>query len=243
MIKTTKGTPVHLVAKYCGMVYGHDREELPQWRKVIAHTDAGCGGVAILSYESGELFIVLRGTDDLGDWWKHNLRVLPKSYGDVLVHRGFRDAGVAAVTDLLSQVSPAVRAVYRTVFCGHSLGGAAAVVASISEANPHGNYEIVTFGAPRALFPSARRLVQATAKQVLLFGHESDIVFRCPPSLIGYRHASDVSFINRAGDVVHGSSAAGRKLDALRGYWVDITNGEFDALSDHAIRVYEDALK
>jgi len=43
--------------------------------------------------------------------------------------------------------------------------------------------------------------------------------------------------------VIHDSSVVGRKLDALKGYWEDITNGEFDALSDHAIRVYEDALR
>lgn len=242
MYTTKRGTPAHLVAKYCDMAYGNDRK-LSGWKKVVAKTEKGCGGVLILSYETNELFVALRGTDSVSDWWRHNLRVAPKRVGDVLVHRGFYEAGNEAVSDLLDGVSESIKLLFRIVYCGHSLGGASAIAAAASRVSPMNSYELVTFGAPRALFPAARALVRATSKQTLQFGNESDIVFRVPPYLTGYRHAGDIKFISRSGKVIDESSPLVRKVDALKGLWGDVTNLRFDTVADHSIRRYEEALK
>ena len=155
------------------------------------------GGTEGFVAESPEMVILaFRGTTDKVDW-RTNLKarnpktVLVKGRPPVCVHEGFLlayEAVEAEVERLLADVKN--KPIYIT---GHSLGGAVAVVATMSLARD----EIAacyTFGSPRVGDRSFDEYVKAPHYRVV---NGLDAVPLVPFSLMRYSHGGDPRFIRK----------------------------------------------
>jgi hypothetical protein len=96
----------------------------------------------------GTIFVVFRGTRDIGDGLDSiDVRQTPFCSDGVRVHTGFHRQFTQIVQDLEAYLE--MESSNKTiVFCGHSLGGAIATLASVYFANKYWVH-CYTFGSPR----------------------------------------------------------------------------------------------
>jgi triacylglycerol lipase len=150
------------------------------------------------------------------------------------VHGGFK----REVDDLWPMLEAALTGIEKSVwFCGHSLGGAMAVISAIRcvrsrlVVNPK---SVFTFGSPRV---GDRRYVRSVALCHYRWVNNNDIVTRVPPVWLGYRHAGEEIYMDYRGrirDLRYGAKRRDRWLGFLRG----IRRGRIDHFSDHSIHRY-----
>ena len=127
-----------------------------------------------------------RGTDP-DDWAALfiplNLRPAIES-GDAMGHEGFQ----RALNVVWPEVEAALPPGMPLLICGHSLGGALALLAAsrLAARSPR----VCTFGAPRVGNEAwGRRLLEATGNQVVRYVNEEDIIASVPSRRLGYAHA------------------------------------------------------
>ena len=126
-------------------------------------------------------------------------------------------------------------------FCGHSIGGALAVICasrcllSYIKSEP---VELHTFGSPRV----GNRLYSnhATLKH-FRWVNNNDLVPRLPPSLLGYAHSGTELYLNYLGQVRQ-LSGWRRIVDRAQGSYRSLLRWKIDQLSDHSIIEYIDAV-
>jgi hypothetical protein len=150
---------------------------------------AGAGTQGYLAVNQHHAVIAFRGTEpgDFRDLLINLKLFLAPEAGEAKVHSGFQTA--------LNQVWPLVEALLRLLppdlpllFCGHSLGGALAMLAAsrLSARTP----KVYTYGGPRVGNPAwGQRLLSATNKQVFRNVNEEDIIASVPARRLGYAHA------------------------------------------------------
>lgn len=150
------------------------------------------------------------------------------------VHRGFK----REVDDLWPMLETALVDNDQPLwFCGHSLGGAMAMICagrcflSHIDSNPDG---LFTFGSPRV---GDKRYINFVKLDHYRFVNNNDIVTRVPPRWMGYRHNGQEIYIDRNGNLGQLGILMKRR-DRWHGFWRTLTRFKIDHFSDHLIHNY-----
>ena len=189
---------------------------------------------------------VFRGTDELADWWD-NINAVSGTGPFGAVHQGFQGA--------MLDVWPAMRAELRGFrkkhgahplwLTGHSLGGAMATLAAaqlIRADEPF--YGVYTFGQPRCGDREFARVFNIEAKsRFFRFQNNNDIVTRVPARIVGYSHVGTFIYIGSDGRLDTDIGWWYRFLDSVRGAVDDLGEKGIDAVEDHGMEEYLDAIR
>lgn len=176
--------------------------------------------------------IAFRGTErNLRDWIG-NLKVAPTDSPVGRVHLGFWQAYQDVESELLSQLRLCNASQKTLWICGHSLGGALAVLAGASLRSHYRIAGVYTYGQPKL---HVNRLADIYASDLpnryVRFVYKNDIVPRIPP---GYSHFGQLLRFDNEADLsasrmhVLGSSATISADDVADHN--ELTKSEFDAL-------------
>lgn len=215
--------------------------DLPVEAKMV---DCG-GGTQVLF--AGR-FVAFRGTDELADvaddlgCLARPVSGLIRAWGRAPAwHRGFERAWKCAEPFVSAYVRPSAPGGYRgsgpIVYCGHSLGGAIAMLAAAHSPYP---VDVVTFGAPRTGNATAINRAQNRAVTMARFVMNSDIVPRLPPASSGLVHPSrGFYYIDCDGTIHESPSWAFCVADRVRGR---LRGGVLDSFRDHSMDGYVAAL-
>ena len=186
------------------------------------------------------LVVVVRGTEadesedifsDLNLW-----QTKSKTHGGV--HEGFYKDADEIIQPVSHYVNDISRHTKKIWFCGHSLGGAIAVVlASRFHMRVATCY---TYGQPRV---GNKKWAKHQRFSCNRYVNNNDIVPRLPPIWLCYRHYGELHYINYYGNI-RNLSAWQRLKDMLRGYARAWSKFEcFDSLRDHGIACYVKQLR
>jgi len=142
----------------------------------VDHAGTQCLVVAAAAAPAPFVVAAFRGTDEVRDWLT-NLHAVPARWAHGgRVHRGFRQALGHALRPLRALLATQAAAGAPLVLCGHSLGGALALLA----APVFGARTVRTFGAPRAGDGAFAATLQGV--DVAQFATEHDVVPHLPPA-------------------------------------------------------------
>ena len=156
------------------------------------------------------------------------------------VHAGF----ARALGKVWPQIEPWLQGhPGRSLYTGHSLGAALATLAA-SLRRPA---RLIAFGSPLVGDGAFRETLAGAA--IDRYVDCCDLVCRIPPEELGFRHVAFPTYIDRAGNVRTGVSAAeviGDQIDARAEYWAQYAwkagNVKNRDLADHAPLNYVSAL-
>lgn len=176
-----------------GLAYQEIQPRLPG--EEMAVIDDGVSGMQCYVRRRPQgVSITFRGSNSAKDW-RTNLTFWKKTipYGNTLspirVHAGFLKAYKSpAVRDVLhSLMTPEVSRVH---ICGHSQGGALAILCAVDlQYNfPEKEYVVMSFGSPRVGNRAFAKSYNKRVFQTLRVENGNDIVTKVPPALWGYRH-------------------------------------------------------
>lgn len=154
------------------------------------------------------IVVSFRGTlgPDLNNWVT-NLKFLKTTFtsrnGVVpgKLHAGFAN-GYAYMAPQVRKLIDLGRSKYpnaRLIFLGHSLGGALATVAAADHIGLSGMKSIYTFGAPRVGDQTFVSWINAKIPDNIRVTHNTDIVPKVPPRMLGFLHAGREVFLNAPG--------------------------------------------
>lgn len=154
------------------------------------------------------------------------------------VHQGFKDE----VDDLWPMLETALIHNDQPLhFCGHSLGGAMATICagrcflSHIDTNPS---ELFTYGSPRV---GDNQYINYVHLNHFRYVNNNDIVTRVPPPWLGFRHAGDMVYLNRNGEIKKYGHVATRR-DRWKGFFRGIGRWKIDHFSDHSIHQYIESI-
>lgn len=152
--------------------------------------DYGCAYIT-----PGTVYIAIRGSDDWDDW-KSNFKLIGRAnwYG-MAVHRGFERPARGMEKRVLEIIS--LHADKRIVFCGHSRGGAIALLLAIA-AEQHFKEQViqcVTYGQPRV--STETQIRDRFYGEYIRVQNGSDVVARWPK--IGFSHAGTCLYLTNRG--------------------------------------------
>lgn len=192
-------------------------------------------GVTVAIVAKGEKqYVVFRGTNDILDWLR-NLHVSkteawPEIQGKV--HAGFYTGWYEVRDWVLNNLDSE----QEIVFCGHSLGGALAVVGAVDVGRSFPVHtSSITFAAPRVgntvFAKSVKRLTPGKHTRVVLPG---DVVPRIPSVLRGFRHAGDLIYLTKDAQRVTNPS--------LWRKWLHVIANWRGVLKAHSMKTYSDRL-
>jgi len=169
-------------------------------------------------------YIVFRGTNSVADWI-FNLTAVPAYYNGRWSHAGFSAAHKSVWKRIRRFLSPNKK----TVFIGHSLGGALAELSAWA-CRDFTDVSLVTFGKPNVFVRGSKK--QMNHKDQISYVSGSDVVARIPK--IGYAPDAnqDLIYFDNWGQVLFNPS---------RGY-IKNDFGLGDSLSDHSMKSYKQLL-
>jgi hypothetical protein len=189
-----KASPVD----FAMLAYAQDGEAPMGWNGVQSRLAAlsytaepigdwtGPGTQGYVARNEAQAVLAFRGTEP-NDWADlfTSLTLLPATEsGAAKVHEGFQKA----LTEVWPQVEAKLPLNLPLTICGHSLGGALALLsgAKLSARTPR----VYTYGTPRVGNKEwGQRLLAATNKQVFRYVNEEDIIASVPARRLGYAHA------------------------------------------------------
>lgn len=199
------------------------------------------GPQAFVFANEHDVVVVVRGTEPQ-EW--SDIRDDANAIADLAettgrVHRGFRREA--------DELWPQIRAELARVnhddsrdlwFCGHSLGGAVAMICALRCAvarDIRGPAELYTYGSPRIGNKDYVRHAHVTHRRWV---HNNDIVTRVPPRSLGYSHADPFLYIDGRGRWNPALTAAGIARDRRAAFWHGVRRARIDSLGDHLISGY-----
>lgn len=149
------------------------------------------------------------------------------------VHEGFKnqfDSVCGKIDDVCSRAE-------RIVFCGHSLGGALATLASLHFAykNLGANVSCVTFGSPRVGDVNFVRLFDHKIKMSLRYVNDNDPV-PCLPTSWRYKHVKGLRWLNQ--DIIQKEIKVWRFYRFLKNTFLNTFGYGYNALNDHSCSTY-----
>lgn len=156
---------------------------------------------AVLGRWNNDVVIAFRGTEDkLSDWWTDTRGALvPNSGGVGRIHQGFKSAADSVHSHIVRFIKNVAVSKSRLFICGHSFGGALAVVTAgrlAADASLPKIRGVFTYGAPRVGdtdYVTAYRQTSA-GKSVNMWTAAGDPVARVAPYSFDYRHAAGKQF-------------------------------------------------
>ena len=193
-------------------------------------------------FGAGKIVVACRGTepsqfaDVLADLKTIPVRHERQGY----VHSGFKEETDKVYPGILKAVLAGRKKEEKVYVCGHSLGGAMAVL--VAEQLCHDKIpveELKTFGQPRVGTRKFRRHLEGCKiGSYHRYVNNNDIVPRVPPSTFGFIHGGKLMYINSFGNI-RPSTLWQRLKDAMRGFWDAIKQFKFfDFVADHAMPNY-----
>jgi hypothetical protein len=166
---------------------------------VVEISDEETSTQAFIAEDANTVFLVFRGTEDARDV-KTDLRFLKtETFSDFTLHRGFWEAW-RSIADVVAreilQIKMEMTADHRPqkniVYCGHSLGGALASIASAA----HKPDKCITFGAPPAGGRAFKAHTDALPTEFIRYVHDADPVPRLLKWNPFYRQTGQLRFID-----------------------------------------------
>ena len=199
---------------------------------------------AVVEHET-YLALVFRGTDEGADWID-NLNAFPDQALFGAFHRGFLHSVLDIWDPLFEQYSVLNRQEPRGLFItGHSLGGAMATVASsILIHQDEAFTSTYTFGQPRTVTRDTSRVYNVEAKgKTFRFQNNNDIVTRAPARVMGYSHVGTSLYITQQGRIHQDPGRWLQFLDRTIGAMESLKEKGLDAVEDHGMNHYLDAVR
>ncbi|WP_296809994.1 lipase family protein [Thiocapsa sp.] len=191
-----------------------------------------------------------RGSDEMRDWLD-NVNAFPTRILFGEFHRGF-----ARSTDdvweplferyLVGRQADRAAGRPRPIFLvGHSLGGAMATVAAAKLLHVDLPFtSVYTFGQPRAMTLETARIFNNEARdRFFRFQNNGDIVTRVPSRLMGYSHVGICLYIAQDKRIHDDIGLWFRFLDTVGGAVEAASAIRLDAVEDHAMIDYLDAIR
>ncbi len=212
--------------------------------------------------KDGEVLVAFRGTEkNLSDWTTDaKLKLVPfETAGksmlptDLRVHEGFQSALDSVWGPLKDKLLKLAEENKRCVsFCGHSLGGALAVLAAArwrAEQMEEGALPgktlalkaIHTIGQPRVGNEAfATKVMEFAAGNYTRAVNHWDIVPKLPPVSLGYTHSGQLHYFAEDGSASLDPSFASRLLDLTLGNWVAEAKIQSELIARHTSTQYGD---
>ena len=150
--------------------------------------------------------VCFRGTQSLHDWL-FNLSAVPVPYAGRLCHGGF----VAAHLSVWRKIKQHLHPKKRTLFCGHSLGGALAELSAAKLTGKHPNLNLVAFGKPNTFFKGFKRPMELDNQISCVCG--SDLVATIPRFFYGPSKSQTMLYFANSGQDYINPDKAFRKKD------------------------------
>lgn len=209
----------------------------------VTGADSDSAQAALIEHEA-YLCLAFRGTDELADWLD-NLDAFPVHRLFGAFHRGFWNALEDVWPPLEAHLRRLQRARPRPVFLtGHSLGGAMATLAAarfVHEDKPFTS--VYTFGQPRAMSREAARIFNAECKsRFFRFCNNNDLVTRVPARMMGYSHVGCCLYITEDGEIQRDPGFWFRFVDHVEGALEALRERGIDAIEDHVLDRYLEAV-
>jgi triacylglycerol lipase len=199
------------------------------------------GPQAFVFANDHDVVVVVRGTEP-HEW--SDIRADANAIADLAettgrVHRGFRQEADELWPQIRAEL-PAVNAddSRDLWFCGHSLGGAVAMICALRcavDRDIRGPAELYTYGSPRIGNKDYVRHARLTHRRWV---HNNDIVTRVPPRSLGFSHADPFQYIDGKGRWNPALTAAGIARDRRAAFWHGVRRRRLDSLGDHRISGY-----
>lgn len=204
-----------VAAGFCRAAY-MEPEQFSEYVGVAAcHIYGPEYGADVYVFETAKFnWVVFRGTDledynfrDLFTALKFSRERVEGGSQKLGLHRGMFEAW-REVSDLVGEEILHLRLTQRhedgevkpTVYCGHSLGGAMAGMAAVTQGADY----LITFGSPRWCGSNMKPLLEGIDARRYVY--ESDWCPRVPFGL-GYRHVGQLHYLTRDGVVLKDASA------------------------------------
>ncbi len=151
----------------------------------------------------------------------------------------FHDGFYTAFKSMENEIMRALKKMRVPIYlCGHSLGGAIAIMAAINLPNTDRFGACYTFGSPRIC--DLKEVIYFYKVPVYRVVHSNDVVPALPPFCFGYSQIGDIRFINDLNEIIPGSAAVFIRIGVqLRAVF---TLAFKTLISDHAIASYSEIL-
>jgi len=186
------------------------------------------------------LMVCFRGTESKLDIWADlnitkeifKLDNLPEEVWPE-VHEGF----LTQFNSIKDKIDDACSNAENIVFCGHSLGGALATLASLHYAYKHLNTSVscVTFGSPRVGDYEFKRLFDHKIKMSLRYVNDNDPI-PCLPTSWRYKHVKGLRWLNQ--DIIQKEIKVWRFYRFLKNTFLNTFGYGYNAVEDHSCSNY-----
>lgn len=198
------------------------------------------GAQAYVMSDKDDVLIACRGTEptQLNDVVA-DLKMFPvPHHKGGRVHRGFYGEYQKVIPGIKEALTKHNKSGKKTVWvCGHSLGGAMAVLVA-AELQPNGGLH--TFGQPRVGNAEFLKCL----KDILYYRYRNnnDIVTAVPPSWLFFKHGGVLRYINTYGNI-RPATYWQRFKDKMRGHWLALKSFNLaDGFADHSMGLYHEYL-
>ena len=156
------------------------------------------------------------------------------------VHRGFYSYANNIYPQILVEIKKNRKKEQDVYVCGHSLGGAMAVIIAeqlVADGIPV--KELRTFGQPRVGTPAyCKHLDTCGIGEYKRYVNNNDIVPKVPPNFLMFRHAGELMYINYYGQI-RKCTVWQRTKDQFRGLFKAMSKFQlFDFVMDHGMPYY-----
>lgn len=156
------------------------------------------------------------------------------------VHRGFYTYANKVYSQILDEVVKGRKKDQDVYVCGHSLGGAMAVIIAeqlVADGVPV--KELRTFGQPRVGTSGyCKHLDVCGIGSYKRYVNNNDIVPKVPPTFMFFKHTGDLNYINYYGQIRH-CTMWQRTKDQFRGLGKALSKLQFfDFVMDHGMPYY-----